>query len=95
MAADPTDPHPGKREAGRWKAPDAPAIIIIVAGVILALALNAAYTTWAVNQSQHRWCATIGLLNRAEHGTQAPTSSYGKQLAADFGKLFPALGCGP
>lgn len=66
---------------------------LLLGGLLLAIALNAAYTTWAVNVSQHRWCDTIGLFNEAEHGTQAPTTAYGRQLAADFGNLYLSLGC--
>lgn len=93
MAAEDPGPAGSPKKLRGWKPPDWDAIVIIAAGLILALALNAAYTTWAVSVSQHRWCDTIGLLDRAEHGTQAPSSAYGKQLAADFSRLYPALGC--
>jgi hypothetical protein len=87
--------EPNRSKPPRWEPPNFTAIVLLLGGMILALALNAAYTTWAVSQSQHRWCNTIGLLNAASAAsTKKPTGPYGRQLAADFAQLFPALGCG-
>jgi hypothetical protein len=68
--------------------------ILIIAGAVLAVALNLAYTTWAVNTSQHRWCATIGLLNSADAHQPAPSTQFGRNLVADFNHLYTNLGCG-
>jgi hypothetical protein len=70
-------------------------IAIIVAGVLLALATNVAYTTWSVDTSQHRWCAALVTLDNADRAAPKPASKFGRQLVADFHALRLSFGCGP
>lgn len=69
-------------------------IIMVVSALLLAIMLNAGYTTWLVQTSQHRWCATIGTLNNAAKGAPAPQTAYGRHLVQDFHDLYGGLGCG-
>ena len=82
---------PGTAE--RSRNPVSVAAVIAIVALVLALGLNAAYTTWAVSASQHHWCATLTLLNAADAG-HPPTAGYGRALADDFRMLHRNLGCG-
>jgi hypothetical protein len=74
------------------------ALVLAVVALVLALGLNAAYTTWAVSNSQHRWCAVIDLLNAAPAPAgspqENPSRAYDQKLARDFRDLKGSLGCG-
>jgi hypothetical protein len=87
---------PGAAE--RSRSPVSLAAVIAVAALVLALGLNAAYTTWAVSNSQHRWCAVIDLLNAAPPPSGSPqknpSRAYEQGLARDFRDLKGSLGCG-
>jgi hypothetical protein len=67
------------------------AAFIAVCALVLALGLNAAYTTWAVNASQHRWCAVIDLLNAAPPPAGVPQKNPARAYDHD---LKGSLGCG-
>jgi hypothetical protein len=70
-----------------------PSVALVLAGVVVALLLNAAFTAWSVNTSQHRWCQTLTLLNTSAR-RRPPTGTYGKALVRDFRDLHASLGCG-
>lgn len=73
--------------------------IAVIAGFLLFAGLTVAYVTWSVSRSQHDWCATINLLNKAPdpsppaQAQNAPARAYDRQLAADFRALKDRLGC--
>jgi hypothetical protein len=72
-------------------------VILVIAGLVALCALTIGYTTWAVNASQHRWCAVIDLLNAAPPPVGAPqknpSRAYEQELARDFHALKASLGC--
>lgn len=70
------------------------AVALVVIAVVLALGMNAAYTTWVVSTSQHRWCTTLVTLDNADEHAPPPTSKFGRQLVADFHNLRESFGCG-
>lgn len=70
------------------------AVTMVITAVVIALAMNVAYTTWVVTQSQHRWCQTLTTLDNADQHAPAPTSKFGRQLVTDFHQLRVAYGCG-
>jgi hypothetical protein len=47
----------------------------------------------AVAQNNRRWCATLTLFTESEQKTP-PTTSSGRNLAADFAALYREFGCG-
>ena len=73
-------------------------VIAVIAGLLVLCALTVGYTTWAVDASQHRWCAVIDLLNAAPPPAGAPQKNparaYDQKLALDFHDLKGSLGCG-
>jgi hypothetical protein len=73
-------------------------VIAVIAGLLAAVVLTVGYTTWAVNASQHRWCAVINLLNAAPPPAGAPETNpsraYAQMLSRDFHDLKGSLGCG-
>jgi hypothetical protein len=73
-------------------------VVAIIAGLLALCALTIGYTTWAVNASQHRWCAVIDLLNAAPPPVGAPqknpSRAYAQMLSRDFHDLKGSLGCG-
>lgn len=81
---------PGRPSPGR-------AIALAVASILLALALNAGFTLWAVETSQHHWCATLNLLytEKPPPGNAAanPSRAYLQDLHARFADLRSNLGC--
>ena len=81
---------PGRPSPGR-------AITLAVASILLALALNAGFTLWAVETSQHHWCATLDLLytEKPPPGPAArnPSRAYLQDLHARFADLRSSLGC--
>jgi hypothetical protein len=72
-------------------------IAVAVAAFVLALALNTAYTTWAVNTSQHRFCTTVGLVGAQKPppgNPQAnPSRAYLQELHLHFTQLYRSPGC--
>ena len=73
------------------------AIALAVASILLALALTAGFTYWAVTTSQHHWCATLNLLytEKPPPGPAAsnPSRAYLQDLHARFADLRSSLGC--
>lgn len=73
-------------------------VLAVIAGLLALILLTVGYTTWAVNASQHRWCAVIDLLNAAPPPAGAPQKNparaYDQKLALDFHDLKGSLGCG-
>jgi hypothetical protein len=71
---------------------------IIILMVVL-IALSAAYTTWAVDISQHHWCATLHLLNVVKPPDVKSLGpawlEYRRQLAAQYTALQSSFGCRP
>lgn len=45
-------------------------VVIVAVSLILTVLLSAGYTTYAVQQSQHKWCDTLNLLT--EHPVPRP-----------------------
>lgn len=94
-APEPVPPEP--------KRPYARLIVALAAAFLLALAIEflatGFYATWAVSSSQHKWCSTVDLLNKApappagKSATQAPAQAYDRELASDFRMLKDRLGC--
>jgi hypothetical protein len=70
-----------------------------IGGMILAVALNAGFTLWQTQQSQHKWCTTIETLNAADQAakkappSQKPKGAYSLALIKDFQQLQGQLGC--
>jgi hypothetical protein len=86
------------------------AINFIAAGLVIAIALNAAYTTWAISSSQaaqrrqgisveHKICATLQRLTAlkppAGDPGKNPSRAYEDDLHATLDQLGPDLGCAP
>ena len=73
-------------------------VLAVIAGLLALILLTVGYTTWAVNASQHRWCAVIDLLNAAPPPAGAPQTNpsraYAQMLSRDFRDLKGSLGCG-
>lgn len=69
------------------------AMVIMIAGFVVALVLNGAFTVWTVSESQHRWCSTITTLDKADRKAPKPTSQFGRNLVADFHRLRSEFGC--
>jgi hypothetical protein len=78
----------------RPPSPIARAVALVVTAVVIALAMNVAYTTWSVTESQKRWCHTLITLDNADQHAPAPTTKFGRQLVTDFHHLRLAYGCG-
>lgn len=80
-----TQPSPGR------------AIALVLVSVLLAVALNAGFTYWAVTTSQRHWCATLDLLytEKPPPGNAAanPSRAYLQDLHARFADLRTSLGC--
>lgn len=71
-------------------------VIILVLCLVLWTAGTFWYITFAVNQSQHKWCATFQLLNEAPAPKASPGNPsriYSAKLAADFRELQSQFGC--
>jgi hypothetical protein len=71
--------------------------IAIIVGLLLFAGLTVTYVTLSVDISQHRWCATLTLLNSAPApagpAKANPSRAYEQELAADFKVLKASLGC--
>lgn len=62
--------------------------------ILIVLMLAVAYTTWAVDVSQHHWCAMLNLLATAKPPRgSVSTSPYAHHLYSDFQQLRASLGC--
>lgn len=79
--------------APRAQNPFTRSLVTLVAGIVIALGLNASFTLWQVQQSQHRWCAVMVTLDNADQHAK-PTSQSGRNLFRDFHNLREEFGCG-
>jgi hypothetical protein len=69
----------------------------VVVLFLLSLAMSAGAYALGVKQSdvnEHKWCATIVLLDQASRAGPPPSTAYGLKLRADFHELRGELGCG-
>lgn len=67
--------------------------IIVGGGGLLGVRSLHSEVQRAVQTSNHRWCAALGTINASERKTP-PTTTSGKNLAADFAALYGEFGCG-
>ena len=71
-------------------------ILFLIAFIVAAASLWA--TTREIGQNNHKWCATISLLDAQKppsgSASSDPSRAYEQQLAEDFHRLRSQLGCG-
>jgi hypothetical protein len=73
------------------------AIALAVASIMLAVGLNAGFTYWSVETSQHHWCSTLNLLYTEKpppgNAARNPSRAYLQDLHTRFSDLRSSLGC--
>ncbi len=67
---------------------------LLIVSVILAIGMNAGFTLWSVQRSQHQWCSALVTLDNADQHSPAPATEAGKHLFSDFHSLRESFGCG-
>lgn len=76
------------------------AMLVIIGGLITAIAGSYALSLHAIGQSQHQWCATLTLLTaqpvaKPAHPEQNPSREQNYQFYSTLVQLRRQFGCSP